>query len=494
MKISMWNIYNELSYPEFDITVMIKNNTPAICHARMLISKQLKPDTVYIGKESDYFDSGKDRTLIVHQYDMLLVNGAEPEEVFDEVCDILEYFSDMDNQMKNAAYDRNGLQIILDIGSKLLKNPSFVYSADGKAIALTTVFPASLHWHWRELLENQGISEERFAYLKENLRLTDVFQDTVPVIRSHTSICDYLHCSLIINNYMVGHYVVFDLARKFMKGTEDIAQIVVHYLCQHIGIHFDQYNPTSRMGAAVISLLEHDDCKEDDYTLLLNTMRWDASDFYRILVIREMVEKENVLLYSLYKKVLTRFPSVICVIYGQKLVILENLRKGKQDQTPLEKELQHLIKNDFLCSLSSMFRGLKYSALYYRQADASLSCCPSRQAPVYDCGVHGYEYLIRTMCSDPLAETYIHRLLYELKEDSKENNTVYYQTLRAWCYADFHISSAAKKLGIHRNTLIYRLEQIREKYDISQIEQLQISQDQEKLNYLLLSFILLDNQ
>ena len=46
----------------------------------------------------------------------------------------------------------NGLQQMLDGSREILKNPAFLYAPDGRIIAITSGYPPSVHWHWKELL------------------------------------------------------------------------------------------------------------------------------------------------------------------------------------------------------------------------------------------------------------------------------------------------------------------------------------------------------
>lgn len=52
-----------------------------------------------------------------------------------------------------------------------------------------------------------------------------------------------------------------------------------------------------------------------------------------------------------------------------------------------------------------------------------------------------------------------------LLEDEK-NNTELYHTLKVYLLCENNITAAAKTLHIHRNTLVYRLKQIKECMDV----------------------------
>ena len=78
MKISIWNIYHRLSYP--DMIPLVKDGSPTIESVRWIVSKDLNPDMVYIGNEAEFFAGINGNTIIVHRNDMILVHNADPKK------------------------------------------------------------------------------------------------------------------------------------------------------------------------------------------------------------------------------------------------------------------------------------------------------------------------------------------------------------------------------------------------------------------------------
>ena len=164
MKISIWNIYNQLPYPEK--IPLIKNGAPTIENARWIIPRDLSPNSVYIGSAGEFFDSAENDTLIVHRYDMILIHNTEPEEAFNEVSSIIERFQKWESDLKNCCNSKNGLREMLRNSAWILQNPAFIYAPDGRALAISPDYPASIHWHWAEILKNNGLTEERMEKLQ----------------------------------------------------------------------------------------------------------------------------------------------------------------------------------------------------------------------------------------------------------------------------------------------------------------------------------------
>ena len=88
--------------------------------------------------------------------------------------------------------------------------------------------------------------------------------------------------------------------------------------------------------------------------------------------------------------------------------------------------------------------------------------------------------------------TYALPELVRLKRYDEANQTQFFETLYAYTYASFHLSDAARYLGIHRNSLDYRLKRIREIIDFSLFDKLLSVPDKDAFTYLMLSFAIVD--
>ena len=53
MQVNIWNIYHRLSYP--NKIPLVKDGGATIKGVRWIVSKDLNPDMVYIGREAEFF-------------------------------------------------------------------------------------------------------------------------------------------------------------------------------------------------------------------------------------------------------------------------------------------------------------------------------------------------------------------------------------------------------------------------------------------------------
>ena len=486
----MWDILDELPYD--DVVPMLHTGSATIEKARLIASSYLDKRTVYAGRASNYFEAADDDTLIVHRSDMILVRGVDTENVFDEICAIIERFHFWEHDLQTMVDHADGLQEMLDCSKEILKAPSFVYASDGHAYAIARGYSKDVHWHWAEILDNEGITSERMRTLRDSINLPSVWKDVAPKRReSHMGDHEYMHCSLYPNGYMAGHLVLFGFLGPFRKGSERIVNVLAQYMTKHMEAFYSHYSPTSKLVELFSQMFEQGAFDEDSVSLSLRALGWALGDTYRIYVFEERGEQLPVLLPQLYNAITAKDSFAIPFMFDEHLVVLEN-ESRMYGEALLARTKDDV--NDFRCGVSLAFDDLRQSRIYYLQAKNELERCRQTGEVLSRAELHGMQQITALLAGNPLFATYAARELVALHGYDEQNGTLYYQTLRAYVVSGFHLSDAARFLGIHRNSLLYRLQKMREIVDLALVDEAGSTHDEGKLNYLLLSFAIIDAQ
>lgn len=492
MKLSMWNLYNELPYS--DTMPMIKDGSATIAGARWIVSSTMNPNTVYVGSAREFFsDWSETDSFIVHRYDMILVRQVEAEELFDTVCNIIDKYNDWDRQLSACLDEDNGLQKMIDRSRDVLQNPSYLYDPDGDILAMASDYPASVHWHWKELIDNHGISEKRMKFFKDNINISTVFDDMVPTRR--TSVMDdyeYIHCNVVLNRRIIGHYVLFGFTKPIAPGTENLVDILISWMDLYVERHAQQFNPKSRLADAFVGFLEKREYDRTDLVELFKTFRWKINDTYQILAVREIVNSEPVLLGQAFRRISETIPDLVVAMQGRNLIILRNLTSGAE-ANELNRQLDEVLKDDFVLGASTPFLGIENSELYYRQALEELDRCHRQGLRVSMAQDHLLDYLEDLFAENDLARAYAEPVLLQLKACDARNDTAYYETFRAFCICGFHKSETSEMLSLHRNSLNYRLDRIAELIGNDTFLKLTAPGDPQQQMRLVFSCFLLDN-
>ena len=460
MKLSMWNIYSELPYD--DVVPMIKDGSATIVGARWIVSSTMNPNTVYVGTANEFPEGSEGDSFIVHRYDIILVRQVAAEELFDIVCNILDKYNDWDRQLSACLDEEDGLQKMIDCSRDVLQNPSYIYDPNGEILAMASDYTASVHWHWKELIDNNGISEKRMKFFKDNINISSVFDDLIPTRRN--SVMDdyeYIHCSIVLDRRIVGHFVLFGFLKPIAMGMENLVDILIGWMDLYVERHAQQFNPKARLADAFVGFLEKREYDRSHLAELFHSFRWKMSDPYQILAVREIVNSEPVLLGRVFRRLSETIPDLVVAQRDQHLILLRNLRSGS-DPEELRKYFTEIFNDDFILGASTPFLGIENAELYYRQALEELERS-SRSGIRSSFGRnHLLEYLEDLFKKNDLARAYAEPVLLQLKVYDDRHGTEYYETFRAFCICGFHKSETADMLALHRNSLNYRLDKIAE--------------------------------
>lgn len=491
MKISLWHIFHKLPYD--NILPMINEGSETIEAVRWIVYSFLNDRTVYVGEAASFFYGDQEGTIIVHRKDFLLIPNTDPEEVFNEVCSILDLYHDWERNLNVLLSSDNGLTAMLDSSREIFGNPMFIYAPDGQSLAISTSYDKNIHWHWKEIIENHGLSEERLKDLKNTSNLTRVFQDLSPTLHeSKMDMGQYIHCSILANHYMAGHFVLFSFCKEFERGTLYLCEVLISYLSRYMERFYSRYSSTSKLGKIAMSMLSSNSYDEDQLQLLLSTLKWHDDDDYRIFLIQENVPQEPVMLNRMYIRLTEYYKDSIIFRYQDKLVILANRSRDK-DSLVIRQHLTELLENNYICGISQDFTGIKKCRQYYNQAQNELHYCQKYSTAFSEAAEHGWYYFYDAIHANAMSGTYVHRSLLKLYQYDQEHRTSYYETLRAFVYSGFQPSLTGTMLHIHRNSVNYRLEKIRELIDFQEFYELMNHMDIDKLNYLHFSFAYIDS-
>lgn len=492
MQLSMWDIYESLDYEE--MVPLIDEGAPSISFARLISSSHITSEAVYVCRAKDFFKSSVDDVIIMHRNDMIVVNGVSAEEVFDEVCDVIDRFNDWERTIEGLVGHESGLQEMVDASKDILEVPVFAYAPDGRAFAISNGYSADIHWHWAEILENRGITSAGIRRLRDWINLPEVWRDTYPQTRSSVmGGHEYMHCSMKPNGFMAGHCVLFGFDKPFRRGLERIVFILVKAMERHMEQFYWVYSPTSQATDAFALFLSEGEFSESEIALLLRALQWDSEDMFRVYIVRERVDGEPVLLPRLLNDLLHRFPYAISFMLENELVILEN-ESHSVVRDSIAAQLPSLLGNELSCGVSMAREGIRQCQLLYWQAQYEASRCVKESVALCYADEHSIDYFVEAMRRDSLLVSYAHPEIVRLHHYDEGNGTRFYETLRAYTLAGFHLSDAAKYLGLHRNSLDYRLKRIREIIDFSDLDALINKPDEHKLMGFIVSFAVIDAQ
>lgn len=402
---------------------------------------------------------------------MLYYTGDKTmDTVFIQIQNILSNTQELNASlqlMTNAFFSDQGLQYLTDIAYQIFNNPICVINDSYKYMAFSYGTSPDNEMIAREYnagyIAEQGIRFMRESHLREKaLHSQHAFYYYNPLFHA-----GMLTASVSIHEIMVGKVMLHEQNHKF---TDNDSVLLEHFArLVSMELQKDQFFRKNKDIMYSYFLADLLDSKEINYPSVrerLHTMGLDLKEDLYILVISAVsyhhaTEKLEVIIDELSHIM----PGSIYAIYENCLVLL--FSKGKDDflsDNELHALTQYLSENNLQAGMSNFFTDLKGIRRFYLQAKkaAELGRHLDEQGPVFYYS-DTYFYHIMEICQEKEELRYfIHPAMMKLLYYDQEKHSELLQTLHAFLNNPNNTARTAEQLHIHKNTLLYRINKIKE--------------------------------
>lgn len=396
-------------------------------------------------------------------------NEFDCAKMFNDISDKLQDIQKINAALHiliNAFFTERGLQYLVDVAYEVFGNPIYVVDTRHKYIAMSSGIIADTSFAFEENKIGY-INEEGIEYLKKNkidekIRLGNAPIYFINPLHNKGMLVDVI----TINQIEVGHVMLYEQDRPF--GEFD--SILLHRTSRIISMELQKNsfitdNKGFMYSYFLADLLDNPISNYSTVSKRLETIGYDLKQDQYILVIpphsyRDTTTKLDIIVEQL-RYIL---PNSIYVIYENSIVFLIS-RNRKDGITDFEyKRITEFLKaNRLIAGMSNFFEDLRDAKRFYKQALKSieLSKKMDRNATLHFYSDY-YLYHIFEMCEkEEEIRFFIHPGMMKLLQYDTLHNTDFLQTLHEYLKTPGQPSQIAKRLHIHKNTLLYRMDKIK---------------------------------
>ena len=239
-------------------------------------------------------------------------------------------------------------------------------------------------------------------------------------------------------------------------------------------------DPTTPAHLLDISLASLREIMQPYYSIIATPVGKKASQraFAEFAVYRLQQTHSNVISIVHTDVIITLFGGVVRNPYGQGL--------DEQSMATVQDLFDFFSGHDLVSGLSNCYSDLADTYTAYQQA--VLAAEVTMKLRLKPNGIF-MDYMPLPMflavLKDHPPQTFVHPVIYQIREYDQVHGTEYFNTLRAFSLSMHSRDKTASQLGIHRNTLLYRLNRISELFNLPY-------EDQQTALTLLCGFMLLE--
>lgn len=402
------------------------------------------------------------------QYDTNIasVNQSDFFAIFNYVQSLIETSKQptLYEELRDIYGETNDLQLLLNIASSKLNNPLVLLDQSYRIVGYSSNFPIQDSLFQKYI--TQGYCDFNLMRYQNNYGLLKTIHDSNEI---------YLDNGCI-------HSPSQKLFQKITNGNKNLGLLIM--LCEHSSVsssHYKNLKTVKRIISQIAYKYLNQICLlKTPYEMILNYLLIGAtsdeikpymkglnfSKYLSVLVIVNENRQLKVPLNSkLQNQLINLFPNIHTVIHKDSLVVLFPLDKDMEILSEQMLMLNVFAKSHSLkIGISHAFTDFLEFLKHFQQAYAAIKFQRIflEQTSVSQYKHFQFFHLLSEIKNTSILKNFGHPALKLLKKYDSENNTELYNTLHAFIKHSNRVKETAKSLFIHRNSLNYRIERIKQ--------------------------------
>lgn len=478
MKLSMWILKDYLQ--EFHPIAYIHSGERILRNVRLFSDAGLRVNTnVYLGSADDFIDGEEKKVICVHGQDMLLLATEDINEVFNRILDCFDFYNAWYDECINKIQQKCSIQDILELSRGIFHDNVMV--ADSSYLILNYLecrLPENIILTERQKKQmqfsetaqkNSTIPLPYILQTREDKRIYRNLEYGYNLIVDDEELPISI-VNLFNKNILWGWVLESNTFTKCTEGKVQVLEVLGQLLEMWLSKDSD-IRKTMEDFSNVFQKVFYKNNKEDCYKLErhLSNLGWSSRAKKKVLII-ENTQADVAILSNLCYRLNSKKNSVACVL-EEKAVLLCNL--DMQSEKSFSKELMKML-SDSSCRAGGSYifsdicqireqKILAETALIY--GEKSTGC-------VNNCEKYILPYLKDLIIKNSNVDFY-HPAIEQLEVYDSENSTELVETLYCFLRMERNYGHTAKKMFVHRNTIQYRIEKIKELTELD-LEDVQI--------------------
>jgi DNA-binding PucR family transcriptional regulator len=390
-------------------------------------------------------------------------------------------------ELLEALAKSEGLQSIVDAGSRMLGNPMIVSDRGWNLMAMTAGPEIPDDAGWNEFLRDGALSLDTISSNIKN-KLTDRIEQSEAPFCLQVQGMKYrrMFGKVLLGGRHAATVSVLAYFRPFEARDFEMLTLLCNAVSAEVQknkyLYFARGLPYEDL---IVNLLEGRVRDESVIAENMRALNLAVKKCIHVLAIAGMGFDNEQFAASYIRDFIEKLlPGSNAVLYGDKIiVVISHAGAAEFRGADVQRIADFLRKYSMRCGVSRCFEGLSALREHYLQALEALRLGARQNGDAF---VHFYDdlaiYHIARLCAEStdLRALCCPKLTRLLQYDAA-HGTLFTKTLRAYLRCARNITDTAAALHMHRNSVIYRLHRLEEMLDLS-------LSDSDALLYIELSF------
>ncbi|MEO1817060.1 MAG: helix-turn-helix domain-containing protein [Acetobacterium sp.] len=400
--------------------------------------------------------------------DLLVITDAtDIFELSNAIHEIYDIYVTWDLKLQRCIREKNSLQYLADISEPIFGNGMFIMNGDFYMIAHSAMHALydspNLHLDasGRIPIEQVNLFKNDAVYKKiKNEKNVFIYPSEVLPFRT---LCK----NIFLNDTFLFRIIVPETVKPFNDSDSQILDYLSRQLVQDpdylVTFHRTK---NSQLATLLQNIMIGNAYNQTAFEKELKQMGWSQTNRYCVVHIKPSSQ-------DIYHTTATYFCNVImqdfrqtfAFSHNQSILVIINLDHLDGSRDEYFKKFNRLVKEgNFRVGYSNYAVGLSQLKEYFLEAEIALEI-GTRNDPTK--AIHKFcdavlPYMLDQITTELPGQLLISPILMRLQDYDQKNHTDYVKTLRIFLGNNLNAVQTAKDLFIHRATIVYRLERIKE--------------------------------
>lgn len=386
------------------------------------------------------------------------VGGNKYEKAFKEVKKAEDYLDRLNEKLSLCT----SLQEAVDEASLYTSCPFFVFDRSYNILAITKNLEFEHDEEWDYMISKGFLSPLTARLMKEEGDLEYLAKSEGPVAFYDPILFPFhsISCNITIDSSFAARVNMLSALREFNETDTDACRIMAFHLARILKEN-RKNDRNSSLKKMLKDILSGSSFSEEHMKNILAESDLSVKNIFGLYVI-ELNPGKDPQVPAYYESSLERVmvqENVFSFSYGESLILLSSAPKEK-DLGPIEFKLTSFLNTQNLyAGAGGYFKSPKDLRGAYSQALTALKFKKESLFTRYS------DIMIENILSYVPSEEIPYAVsddLFRVLDAEKESSFPMLETLKAYLDCAGSVTNAAKRLYIHKNTLLYRINKIRE--------------------------------
>ncbi len=476
---TLWfqNLADWLDRKRYDLTCDIKKADAPWENVQWLFEETVQPNTIYIDIPTEFYDSVNYISIVDIHGNLIRIKNGNAQEIFNTIIDMMDYYSQWYRNLLACVLKKKPLEEMLCIAADYFKSPMILGAEDGHIFSYTADYLHLIPDDQKPYFTNEALSYMMHHAPQFQMSRNRLFGKRQPYFE--TSLCftkigtDQYVRKLVANLFWkqerCGFINIYEYNQPFYPGDLYIIRLLGDAAVQRMSLEPEKYFSTDYLEFILQRLCTGKSVEQSQLEYVFQYSSWKRGDLFTLICADKKHGSDSITSHQLLQflqKLKKEFPAYRSIVVDRKIAILVD-RSRMKDLEPLFKYLRSAPVP--LCfGVSNDYQNILETEFYWRQAQEVQKDASSSGATVLRVSQIITKRMQAVVNDSPLLASYYHPIFKKLHLSDWKENTELEHTLATFVLCGCNYTDTANALNVHRNTVMKRLDRIRELTDFDE--------------------------